>query len=95
VPLAPTPTIGQIYTVPQYQDDLAEIFSKPGITHKFVKGLKEKNPEAEVYRKSGSWRKFHADSGVITEEDREYIIVSLVEHPLIYSSFIPIRPIYL
>ncbi|UCD79593.1 MAG: serine hydrolase [Desulfobacterales bacterium] len=65
---------------PQYQDDLVEVFSKPGITHKFVKGLKEAEPEAEVYRKSGTWKQFHADSGIITEKDREYILVGLVEH---------------
>ena len=65
---------------PQYQKDLEEVFSKPGITHKFVKGMKQKNAEAEIFRKSGSWRQFHADSGVITQKDKEYIIVALVEH---------------
>jgi beta-lactamase class A len=66
---------------PQYQEDLVEVFSKPGISHKFVKGMKQKKPEADIYRKSGSWRQFHADSGVITQEDKEYVIVALVEHP--------------
>ena len=66
---------------PQYQKDLEEVFSKPGITHKFVKGMKQKKPEADIYRKSGSWRQFHADSGVITQKDKEYIIVALVEDP--------------
>jgi len=66
---------------PQYQKDLEEVFSNPGITHKFVKGIKQKKAEADIYRKSGSWRAFHADSGVITKKDREYIIVALVEHP--------------
>jgi len=66
---------------PQYQKDLEEVFSKPGITHKFVKGMKQKKPEADIYRKSGSWRNFHADSGIMTLKDKEYIIVALVEHP--------------
>ncbi len=66
---------------PQYQKDLEEVFSKPGISHKFVKGMKQKKSEADIYRKSGSWRAFHADSGVITKKDKEYIIVALVEHP--------------
>ena len=66
---------------PEYQDDFVAVFSKPGINHKFVKGMKAKKPEAEVFRKSGSWRKFHADSGVITQKDNEYVIVALVEHP--------------
>jgi len=66
---------------PRYQKDLEAIFSKPGITHKFVKGMKQKKPEAQISRKSGSWRQFHADSGVITQKDKEYIIVALVEDP--------------
>jgi beta-lactamase class A len=66
---------------PQYQKDLEEVFSKPGITHKFVKGMKQKKPEADIYRKSGSWRNFHADSGIMTLKDKEYILVALVEHP--------------
>lgn len=67
----------------QYFDDLAEIMSNPGIAHKFVKGIKESNPDAEIYRKSGTWKKFHADSGVIVDKERgyQYIIVALVEHP--------------
>ncbi len=71
---------GRLVT-PQYQKDLEEVFSKPGITHKFVKGMKQKKPEAEIYRKSGSWRTFHADSGIITQKNKKYIIVALVEHP--------------
>lgn len=66
---------------PQYQEDLEGVFSNPGITHKFVKGIKEKGTEAEISRKSGSWKQFHADSGVITRKDKEYIIAALVEDP--------------
>ena len=67
----------------QYFDDLAEIMSNPGIQHKFVKGIKESNPDAKIFRKSGTWKKFHADSGVIVDEEGgyRYIIVALVEHP--------------
>ena len=65
---------------PEYQQDLVEVFSKPAIVHKFVKGLKEASPEAKVYRKSGTWKKFHADSGVVVQADKAYIIVALVEH---------------
>jgi beta-lactamase class A len=67
----------------QYFDDFAGIMSNPGIQHKFVKGIKESNPDAKIYRKSGTWKKFHADSGVIVDEEGgyQYIIVALVEHP--------------
>jgi beta-lactamase class A len=48
--------------------------------HKFVKGLKDR-PTADVYRKSGTWQRFHADSGVIVREEHKYIIVAIAEHP--------------
>ena len=37
----------------------------PGIDHKFVRTLKRLAPEAELYRKSGSWRDWHADSVLV------------------------------
>ena len=67
----------------QYLSDFAEIMSDTSIQHKFVKGLKKANPDAEIYRKSGTWKNFHADSGVIVDKKAgyQYIIVALVEHP--------------
>jgi beta-lactamase class A len=63
--------------------DFVEIMSRPGIQHKFVKGIKKSKPDAEIYRKSGTWKEFHADSGVISDKENgyRYIIVALVEHP--------------
>ena len=67
----------------QFFNDFAEIMSNPGIQHKFVKGIKKSNPDAEIYRKSGTWKNFHADSGVIVDKEKgyQYIIVALAEHP--------------
>lgn len=65
----------------EYRKDLREVFSLPAIKHKFVKGLQEKKPQAEIYRKSGTWRDFHADSGVVVHDNYSYIIVALAEHP--------------
>lgn len=67
----------------QYLSEFAEIMSEPGIQHKFVKGLKRANPDAEIYRKSGTWKDFHADSGLIVDKKAgyQYIIVALMEHP--------------
>jgi beta-lactamase class A len=66
-----------------YRDELAQIMSNPGIEHKFVKGVHETNPDARIYRKSGTWKQFHADSGIIVDEKGgyRYIIVALLEHP--------------
>ena len=52
--------------------------SAPAIQHKFVKGLKSR-PEAVIYRKSGSWRQYHADSAIIEHDGRRYIAVALAE----------------
>lgn len=52
------------------------------INHKFVKTLTRIAPNADVYRKSGSWKNFHSDSAlVIGDNDRRYIIVALIDDP--------------
>ncbi len=60
---------------------MKEILSKPAINHKFVKGLKRVHPDSEIYRKSGSWRQFHADSAIVERDGRRYIAVALAENP--------------
>ena len=60
--------------------DMKEILSEPKINHKFVKGLTSR-PEATIYRKSGSWRQWHADSALIEANGYKYIAVALAEDP--------------
>ncbi len=43
---------------------MKEMLSKPGIEHKFVKGLANRDG-IKIYRKSGTWRQWHADSAII------------------------------
>ena len=59
---------------------MADIMGNPVIKHKFVKGLKDKK-DTEIYRKSGTWKNFHADGGEVVHRKNEYIIVGIVEHP--------------
>jgi hypothetical protein len=59
---------------------LAEIFGDPAIKHKFVKGLEDREG-VRIYRKSGTWRNFHADSAVVDRDDHAYIAVSIDQHP--------------
>ena len=68
-------------TTPQYTQEMLEILSNPGIRHKFVKGLEQANPDAQIARKSGTWRNFHADGGVVESAHGRYIIVVIGEHP--------------
>ena len=63
----------------EHHQMIADIFSKPAIQHKFVKGLRDQ-PDAEVFRKSGTWKQFHSDSGIVTRPDMEYIVVVLADH---------------
>lgn len=60
---------------------MKEILSKPAIHHKFVKGLEEARPGAKIYRKSGSWRTWHADSAIVESGGHKFIVVALAEHP--------------
>ncbi len=56
------------------------MLGNPGIRHKFVKGL-EKYPGVRVYRKSGSWKQWHADSALVESGKHKYIAVALAQSP--------------
>ncbi len=61
---------------------MLEILEAPDLHHKFVKTLDEIAPEAEVYRKSGTWKNWHSDSVLVWGKVwRRYIVVALVEDP--------------
>lgn len=67
---------------PQASAEMLEMLSKPGINHKFVKPLRERAPAARLYRKSGTWKHWHADSVLVWgTEWRRYILVALAESP--------------
>jgi len=59
---------------------MKEVLSRPGIHHKFVKGL-DARPGVTIYRKSGSWKDFHADSALVEYGDQRYVIVGLAHSP--------------
>ena len=61
--------------------DMLGIMKNPGLKHKFVYALKTINPNAELYRKSGSWKNWHADSVLVWDADKRYIVVALIEDP--------------
>ena len=59
-------------------DEMKAMLGDPGIKHKFVKGLAD-YPDARIFRKSGSWRHWHADSAIVETSGHKYIIVGLAE----------------
>jgi beta-lactamase class A len=65
---------------PRLTREMKAMLGNPGIKHKFVKGLAD-YPAARIFRKSGSWRQWHADSAIVEAEGHKYIIVALAEDP--------------
>ncbi len=65
---------------PPYDNQMKDILSAPAITHKFVAGLKDR-PDARLYRKSGTWRDFHADAALVESDTHRFVIVGLGHHP--------------
>ena len=64
---------------PEQSAMMLDVLSRPGISHKFVKGLKA-YPELKIYRKSGTWRTYHADSALVRTNGLAYIIVALTHN---------------
>jgi beta-lactamase class A len=62
---------------PELSAEMKEVLSKPAIDHKFVKALRR--PGVKLYRKSGTWRRWHADSALVEAPHGSYIIVALAE----------------
>ena len=65
---------------PEQSRMMLDVLSKPGISHKFVKGL-ESHEGLEIYRKSGTWKTFHADSALVRYQRHAYIIIALAHSP--------------
>jgi len=64
---------------PEYTELMMEALSNPGIHHKFVEGLQD-TPGIRFFRKSGTWKDYHADSALIRHNDQTYIIVGLAHN---------------
>ena len=67
---------------PERSKEMLGIMVNPGLHHKFVNTLDRIAPKAKVYRKSGSWKNFHADSVLVWGPKRKYIIVALIDNNL-------------
>lgn len=58
---------------------MKEVLARPAIQHKFVKGMSGRN--VVLYRKSGTWQHWHADSMLVESPGRKYILVALADDP--------------
>lgn len=65
---------------PELSGEMKNMLSRPALHHKFVKGLQAR-PGSKIYRKSGTWRQWHADSAIVERDGFKYIAVALAQHP--------------
>ena len=71
---------GQLVS-PDRSKDMLDLLSHPELHHKFVSVLDRVAPTAQVYRKSGTWENWHADSALVWDNNRRYIVVALADDP--------------
>jgi beta-lactamase class A len=65
---------------PQRSRMMLADLSDPHLHHKFVSQVEERAPGAGMYRKSGTWKQWHADAIMVHGTHwRDYILVGLVE----------------
>ena len=60
---------------------MLDIMGNPDLHHKFVSTLDKIAPNAQLFRKSGSWQTYHSDSILVWGNDpgRRYILVALID----------------
>jgi len=69
---------GQLVSVERSRQML-DMLVDPELHHKFVNVLDRVAPNAQVFRKSGTWQNWHADSALVWDKTRRYIVVALAE----------------
>ena len=62
---------------PEHSLMMKEILAHTALSHKFVASLRKIRPDAQLFRKSGSWGTFHSDSVLVERRGRSYIAVAL------------------
>jgi beta-lactamase class A len=60
--------------------EMLDIMVDPKLHHKFVNSIEKIDPDAKLYRKSGTWQNYHSDSILVWGGKwRKYILVALIE----------------
>jgi beta-lactamase class A len=60
--------------------EMKQILERKGDGKKFVKGIRQVQPDAKIHRKGGTWRNFHADAALVFRTDgAAYIAAGLSE----------------
>lgn len=59
--------------------EMKDIMGHPELHHKFVLGLERNRPGSSIFRKSGTWRNWHADAALVERDGKKYVAVALLE----------------
>lgn len=68
---------GQLVS-PWASAEMKEILGRSQLQHKFVRGL-SRRPGSVIYRKSGTWQRWHADAALVERNGKTYVAVALLE----------------
>lgn len=63
---------------PEKSREMKRILSRPGIAHKLVARLDGRS-DVHIYRKSGTWRRWHADAAIVENGTGRYVAVVLAQ----------------
>jgi beta-lactamase class A len=63
---------------PWASNEMKSIRGNPLIKHKFVAGLSSR-PGSRIFRKSGTWKHWHADAALVERDGKKYVAVALAE----------------
>ncbi len=70
---------GRLISPERSEQMLADLVD-PALNHKFVSAIKQVEPRARLYRKSGTWRNYHSDSILVRGPVwRNYVLVAMTE----------------
>lgn len=64
---------------PKRSRQMKAIMVNPGTNHKFVKSLNKYRPGSKIYRKSGTYKGYHADSVLVERNNKTYIAAALAK----------------
>jgi len=63
----------------EHSKSMLEALVQPGLNTKFVRALTPSTNPRNIYRKSGTWGRYHADSVLVWDATRRYIAVAIAE----------------
>ncbi|WP_372752842.1 serine hydrolase [Labilibaculum sp.] len=64
---------------PERSSQMLEMMVDPEIHHKFVNTIEKIRPNAKLFRKSGTWKNYHADSILVWGKEDRFILVGLLQ----------------